>query len=297
MLTFNSSDIDSIATAISQLTESELKTIMNDSNIEVVDKGNNTYNNGMNYSLGLSKYPWFKKCLVQQLNKEKNGKPIVRLFKSTFNNSRLTNANRGVKGKFKALPKVFEDVNAILANKEKRLNKDGEIVDLQIKETEKKYNYDKLIEELNKISKLENSQDKGYALEDFLKLMFAEFDIISRPPYKIEGEQIDGAFEFEYETYLIEAKWQKNEVSTIDINYFKGKVDDKSKFTRGVMISESTYNQYAIDHNTNQGANFILINVVELYIAFQHKEPFSKLLKLKWKALTEEGKVFSKIML
>lgn len=297
MLSFNKTDIDSIVTVISQLTESELKTIMSDSNIEILDKGNKSYNNGMYYSIGLSKGPWLKKCLEQQINKEKNGGPIVRLFKATFNSSRFINVNRGINNKFKALPKVFEDINAILESKGKRINKDGEIVDLEIKENLKKYNYDKLVEEINNITKIKNSQDKGYALEKFLTLMFEEFDMISRTPYKIEGEQIDGAFEFEYETYLIEAKWQKSEVSTKNIDYFQRKVEDKSKFTRGIMISESSYNQYAIEHNTNQGANFILINVAELYVAFQHKEPFSKLLKLKWKALTEEGKVFSEIML
>ena len=51
------------------------------------------------------------------------------------------------------------------------------------------------------------AQARGYALEKFLNGLFALFDIDAKAPFRISGEQIDGAFTFEGE-FLLEAKWQ-----------------------------------------------------------------------------------------
>jgi len=49
-------------------------------------------------------------------------------------------------------------------------------------------------------------QKHGYQLEALLNDLFAIFDVGAKAPFRLTGEQIDGAFTFEGE-YLLEAKW------------------------------------------------------------------------------------------
>lgn len=50
-------------------------------------------------------------------------------------------------------------------------------------------------------------QQRGYSLERFLNSLFAVFDIDAKGPFKIVGEQIDGAFTLDGTGFLLEAKW------------------------------------------------------------------------------------------
>ena len=54
--------------------------------------------------------------------------------------------------------------------------------------------------------KIINSQKRGYLFEDFLKRLFLKEEIEVTDPFKIIGEQIDGAIKYEGEFYIIEAK-------------------------------------------------------------------------------------------
>jgi hypothetical protein len=54
-----------------------------------------------------------------------------------------------------------------------------------------------------------NPQPRGYALEKLLSSLFKVYDIDTKGPFRIEGEQIDGAFSFQGTEYLLEAKWQE----------------------------------------------------------------------------------------
>jgi hypothetical protein len=55
----------------------------------------------------------------------------------------------------------------------------------------------------------QDPQERGYSLEKFLNDHFDLFDIDARGPFRVVGEQIDGAFTFEGTEFLLEAKWQR----------------------------------------------------------------------------------------
>jgi hypothetical protein len=54
-------------------------------------------------------------------------------------------------------------------------------------------------------------------------------------------EQIDGSFELEQDTYLLEAKWQAPRIGQEELLIFYGKVGGKSQWSRGVFVSISGY--------------------------------------------------------
>src|SRR6185312_11747626 len=67
-------------------------------------------------------------------------------------------------------------------------------------------------------------QAAGFALEKILNRMFALHGLAPREPFKVVGEQIDGSFDLDHETYLVEAKWEKAPVSEAALLIFRGKI-------------------------------------------------------------------------
>lgn len=82
-----------------------------------------------------------------------------------------------------------------------------------------------------------NRQERGYALEEILYELFDLFELSPRGPFRRIGEQIDGAFVFEREHYLLEAKWQKDPVNLADLRDLDGAVESSLDNTLGLFIS------------------------------------------------------------
>jgi restriction endonuclease Mrr len=77
----------------------------------------------------------------------------------------------------------------------------------------------------------------GFALERLLNRLFAIFQLQPRQPFRVTGEQIDGSFELDAQAYLLESKWEKQPLSEEHLLVFRGKIEGKSTFTRGVFIA------------------------------------------------------------
>lgn len=88
---------------------------------------------------------------------------------------------------------------------------------------------------------------RGYAFEGFLNHLFAAFDLAPRSPFRLVGEQIDGSFQFEGETYLLEGTWQDKRVGEEELNAFSGKVRGKAKWSRGLHVSYSGYTKDGLE--------------------------------------------------
>jgi CheY-like chemotaxis protein len=82
---------------------------------------------------------------------------------------------------------------------------------------------------------------RGLAFERLLSDLFRQQGILMSEPFRIVGEQIDGAFEYKGWVYLIEAKWQAIKQSTDALYSFQGKADRRIEGTRGLFISMSGY--------------------------------------------------------
>src|SRR5260370_25181687 len=77
----------------------------------------------------------------------------------------------------------------------------------------------------------------GLALEKLLNRLFEIFELRPRQPFRVVGEQIDGSFELEGQVYLLESKWENDPLPEADLLVFRGKIEGKSTFTRGVFIA------------------------------------------------------------
>jgi hypothetical protein len=85
------------------------------------------------------------------------------------------------------------------------------------------------------------AQMRGYAFQEFLQRFFDAHHITARGPFRLTGEEIDGSFELDAFTYLVEAKWQAKPCSQSDLLVFNGKVEGKSMWSRGIFISHAGF--------------------------------------------------------
>jgi len=93
----------------------------------------------------------------------------------------------------------------------------------------------------------EEKARRGLAFERLLSDLFRLQGILMTEPFRIVGEQIDGAFEYKGWIYLVEAKWQGKKQSTNALYAFQGKSDRRIEGTRGLFISMSGFYKASVD--------------------------------------------------
>lgn len=154
--------------------------------------------------------------------------------------------------------------------------------------------YNKKIDEFKdsfyQLLKETNSQKRGYQFEKFLGELFAFFDLSPRSSFKIQGEQIDGAFTHDNQDYLIEAKWQKDPMERQDIDIFEAKVSRKLKTALGLFISVNGFNLSA-ESIAGSEKSIILMDGRDLMQVLENRISLSDLIYLKRRHAAETGEI------
>jgi hypothetical protein len=101
-------------------------------------------------------------------------------------------------------------------------------------------------------------QPRGYAFEEFLKDLFSDSNLAPRSAFRLVGEQIDGSFALQGETYLLEATWRSKCVGEEELMSFSGKVSGKAAWSRGLHLS------YAANAHLLQAPRYISSTVVAI---------------------------------
>jgi hypothetical protein len=96
-----------------------------------------------------------------------------------------------------------------------------------------------LVDRLLVLGKLK-PQDRGLQFEGFLTDLFAAYELAPRGAFRLTGEQIDGSFRLNTETYLVEAKWHGPQIGFADLMTFSGKVSGKAAWARGLLVGRRT---------------------------------------------------------
>lgn len=91
-----------------------------------------------------------------------------------------------------------------------------------------------------------DAQQRGRDFEDFLTELFALYDLEPRFSYVMEHEQIDGAFVFNTDHYVVEAKWLKERAGRRLLDEFKANVERKGKNTLGLYVSLNGFTSDAV---------------------------------------------------
>lgn len=135
-------------------------------------------------------------------------------------------------------------------------------------------------------------QAAGYTFEKVLNRLFTLSGLDPREPFKIVGEQIDGSFELDHEIYLVEAKWEKAACNESPLLVFRGKIEGKSQFTRGVFISLSGItNEAELAITKGKQPNFFAVDGYDLSVVMQGHLSLPDLFRRKLRKLAEEGRI------
>jgi hypothetical protein len=132
----------------------------------------------------------------------------------------------------------------------------------------------------------------GLALERLLNRLFSEFQLQPRQPFRVVGEQIDGSFELDGQIYLLESKWERHPLPEADLLIFRGKIEGKSTFTRGVFIALNDISATARDAITRGKApSFFVMNGHDLMMVLSEVISLTDFLRKRVRLLAEEGRV------
>ena len=138
----------------------------------------------------------------------------------------------------------------------------------------------------------ENHQQRGILFEGFLKDLFAAHDLYPRGSFKITGEQIDGAFEFEGTQFLLEARWRKKRQGAEPLDAFSRKVERRLENTLGMFISLEGFTDEGLTAFRKGRPAVILWEGEDLAVVLQGLIDFRELFKRKIRHGAQTGDPF-----
>ncbi|MGH7380883.1 MAG: hypothetical protein ACREKR_01445 [Candidatus Methylomirabilales bacterium] len=143
-----------------------------------------------------------------------------------------------------------------------------------------------------KLVGIANHQQRGLLFEKFLRDLFDAYDLNPRRSFKIIGEQIDGAFEFEMTQFLLEARWEKDPVGAAPLDSFSKKVERKLENTLGLFISLNGFTEEGLLAFRGTRPAIVLMDGEDLAVVLQGLLDFRDLLKRKIRHASQAGDPF-----
>ena len=137
-------------------------------------------------------------------------------------------------------------------------------------------------------------QARGYAFETLLRELFNVFGLQAREPFRLKGEQIDGSFVLQGETYLIEAKWQAAQTGVADLHTFHDKLEQKAAWTRGMFVSNSGFTEDGLVA-FGRGKRVVCMDGLDLYETLNRELPLNHFLERKVRRAAETGLPFARV--
>jgi restriction endonuclease len=138
------------------------------------------------------------------------------------------------------------------------------------------------------------AQERGYQFEKFLKKLFDAFGLEAESPFRLVGEQIDGSFVLDGQTYLIEAKWHNDLTGVVDLHSFHGKLDQRAHWSRGLFISYSGFTDQGL-LAFGRARKVICMDGRDLSESFQRKIPLPDVIRRKARKAVEHGVVLARV--
>lgn len=172
---------------------------------------------------------------------------------------------------------------------------DNALAEQQLKATARSRRSERLEKLKQKFFLLHGEADRtkaGLALERVLNELFELHELKPREPFRLVGEQIDGSFELDHEVYLLEAKWTSNPCPEADLLIFRGKIEGKSKYTRGLFISiNGISKEAAVAIRQGKQPNFFVADGYDLTMLLEDNVGVVEFLRQRQRLLAEEGRV------
>lgn len=135
---------------------------------------------------------------------------------------------------------------------------------------------------------------RGYAFEVWLRDAFNFYGLEAREPFRNKGEQIDGSFVLQGETYLLEAKWESAKTSAADLHAFQGKLEQKAAWARGLFVSNSGFTEDGLIA-FGRGKRVVCMDGLDLFDALDRELPLNLAIDRKVRRAAETGLPFERI--
>jgi len=132
---------------------------------------------------------------------------------------------------------------------------------------------------------------RGYAFERLLTDLFNYFSLAPRGAFTIRGEQIDGSFQHEGQTYLLEAKWHNHKTAANDLRNFEGKLQEKAAWSRGLFVSHAGFTDEGLDA-FGRNKRLICMEGLDLYELLDRRLPLGEVILRKARRAAETGRTF-----
>lgn len=136
-------------------------------------------------------------------------------------------------------------------------------------------------------------QARGFAFEGFLTDLFQTYGLAPRGSFRPrEGEQIDGSFELDNDTYLVEAKWKNEPTVAADLHILAGKLASRPTWSRGLFISYSGFTLPGLDAFHQGRSSIICMDGFDLHQTLSRQLPLDRIIARKARRAVETGHVF-----
>jgi hypothetical protein len=132
---------------------------------------------------------------------------------------------------------------------------------------------------------------RGTAFEKWLHRAFTLFGLEPREDFRNRGEQIDGSFQLDGHTYLLEAKWHGPRLGAELLHAFQGKVGEKSAWSRGLFISESGFTAVGLEA-FGRSKQVICMDGLDLHDILERRLSLFEVLRRKVRRASETGRPF-----
>jgi Restriction endonuclease len=145
---------------------------------------------------------------------------------------------------------------------------------------------------LLKLSELD-PHPRGYAFQDFLSELFHAYGLAPRGAFRLTGEEIDGSFSLNHETYLLEAKWQNEQVGQSALITFQGKVEGKAQWSRGLFVSYCGFSKDGLEgFASGRRTSIICMDGLDLSQSLSGNMDLMKVLTVKSRRAAETNRAF-----
>jgi hypothetical protein len=136
-------------------------------------------------------------------------------------------------------------------------------------------------------------QRRGYEFQAFLEELLDYAGLAPRRPFLTVGEQIDGSFQFQGETYLLEATWRNRPVGAEELNAFLVKVISKAEWSRGVHVAYSGYSQDGLEaFARGKPTKLVCISGLDIDEMLAREIPLQDVIEKKVRAAAETNEAF-----
>jgi len=139
----------------------------------------------------------------------------------------------------------------------------------------------------------ETPQRRGYAFERFLKRWCDTWGLDANASFRTVGEQIDGSFQHDSSTYLVEAKWQTRPVDAAMLHGFQGKLLERPDWTRGLYVSYGGFSGESFDAFTAR--RLIMMDGTDIYHALNRRLDLGEIIRKKARHHSERRQPFGRV--